>query len=132
MVDAQRVHHRWCYRVCIRRNNFLKFLTANQSGPGVSVIKLDQIPKTRKTKLPGCNETETYIALEKDLLKNGMNDPIQIKKSDGTPFKVFTPFWRSAEKYYIETKKSRDNTKGDEIVPHLIILHCMKTRVIFS
>lgn len=84
MVDAQRVHHRWCYRFYTRRNHFLKFLTANTTGPGVSVIKLDQIPQTRKTKLPGCNETETYIALEKDLLQNGMNDPIQIKKSDGT------------------------------------------------
>jgi len=84
LVDAQRVHHRWCYRFYTRRNHFLKFLTANTTGPGVSVIKLDQIPQTRKTKLPGCNETETYIALEKDLLQNGMNDPIQIKKSDGT------------------------------------------------
>jgi len=25
-----------------------------------------------------------------------------VKKGDGTPFKVFTPFWRNAEKYYIE------------------------------
>ena len=72
MVDAQRVHHRRCCWFCIRCNNFLKFLTANRLGPGVSVIKLDDIPKTRKTKLPGCNETETYIALEKDLLQNGM------------------------------------------------------------
>ena len=84
MVDAQRVHHRWRSRFYSWRNHFLKFLTANTTGPGVSVIKLDDIPQTRKTKLPGCNETETYIALEKDLLKNGMNDPIQIKKSDGT------------------------------------------------
>ena len=84
MVDAQRVHHRWRSRFYSWRNPFLKFLTANTTGPGVSVIKLDDIPQTRKTKLPGCNETETYIALEKDLLKNGMNDPIQIKKSDGT------------------------------------------------
>ena len=84
MVDAQGVHHRWSSRFYIRRNHFLKFLTANTTGPGVSVIKLDDIPKTRKTKLPGCNETETYIALEKDLLQNGMNEPIQIKKSDGT------------------------------------------------
>ena len=84
MVDAQRVHHRWRSRFYYWRNHFLIFLSANTTGPGVSVIKLDDIPQTRKTKLPGCNETETYIALEKDLLKNGMNDPIQIKKSDGT------------------------------------------------
>ena len=33
---------------------------------------------------------------------NILNDINEIKKSDGTPFKVFTPFWRTAEKYYIE------------------------------
>ena len=33
---------------------------------------------------------------------NALNEVHEIKKSDGTPFKVFTPFWRTAEKYYIE------------------------------
>jgi deoxyribodipyrimidine photo-lyase len=33
---------------------------------------------------------------------NVLNEINEIKKSDGTPFKVFTPFWRTAEKYYIE------------------------------
>ena len=33
---------------------------------------------------------------------NILNDITEIKKSDGTPFKVFTPFWRTAEKYFIE------------------------------
>ena len=33
---------------------------------------------------------------------NVLNEIDEIKKSDGTPFKVFTPFWRNAEKYYIE------------------------------
>ena len=33
---------------------------------------------------------------------NTLNEIDEIKKSDGTPFKVFTPFWRTAEKYYIE------------------------------
>ena len=33
---------------------------------------------------------------------NALNEINEIKKSDGTPFKVFTPFWRTAEKYYIE------------------------------
>ena len=30
------------------------------------------------------------------------------KKSDGSPFKVFTPFWRAAEKYYIEKIPSKE------------------------
>jgi deoxyribodipyrimidine photo-lyase len=33
---------------------------------------------------------------------NVLNEIDEVKKSDGTPFKVFTPFWRNAEKYYIE------------------------------
>jgi deoxyribodipyrimidine photo-lyase len=33
---------------------------------------------------------------------NILNEINEIKKNDGTPFKVFTPFWRNAEKYYFE------------------------------
>ncbi len=33
---------------------------------------------------------------------NILNEIDEIKKSDGTPFKVFTPYWRNAEKYFIE------------------------------
>ncbi len=33
---------------------------------------------------------------------NVLNEFAEITKSDGTPFKVFTPFWKTAEKYYIE------------------------------
>ena len=33
---------------------------------------------------------------------NALNEIEEIKKNDGTPFKVFTPFWRNAEKYYID------------------------------
>ena len=33
---------------------------------------------------------------------NILNETNEIKKGDGTPFKVFTPFWRSAEKFYFE------------------------------
>ena len=37
-----------------------------------------------------------------------LNEIDEIKKSDGTPFKVFTPFWRNAEKYYIDKIPSKD------------------------
>ena len=30
---------------------------------------------------------------------NVLNEIGEVKKGDGTPFKVFTPFWRNAEKY---------------------------------
>ena len=41
---------------------------------------------------------------------NTLNEIEEIKKSDGTPFKVFTPFWRTAEKYYIEKIPSKEKT----------------------
>ena len=41
---------------------------------------------------------------------NVLNEIHEIKKSDGTPFKVFTPFWRIAEKYYIEKIPSKEKT----------------------
>ncbi len=39
---------------------------------------------------------------------NVLNEIKEIKKSDGTPFKVFTPFWRNAEKHYIEKIPSKE------------------------
>ncbi len=33
---------------------------------------------------------------------NLLNEINEVKKGDGTPFKVFTPFWRNAEKFYSE------------------------------
>ena len=39
---------------------------------------------------------------------NALNEIDVIKKSDGSPFKVFTPFWRTAEKYYIEKIPSKE------------------------
>tara|TARA_B100000963_G_C22629907_1_gene674358 strand:+ start:93 stop:1490 length:1398 start_codon:yes stop_codon:yes gene_type:complete len=33
---------------------------------------------------------------------NILNEPDEVKKADGSPFKVFTPFWRTAEKIYLE------------------------------
>ena len=39
---------------------------------------------------------------------NTLNEIDEVKKSDGTPFKVFTPFWRSAEKCYMEKIPSKE------------------------
>ncbi len=41
---------------------------------------------------------------------NSLNEIEEVKKSDGSPFKVFTPFWRNAEKYYLEKIPSKDKT----------------------
>ena len=39
---------------------------------------------------------------------NVLNEIDEVMKNDGTPFKVFTPFWRNAEKYYIEKIPSKE------------------------
>ncbi len=39
---------------------------------------------------------------------NILNEINEIKKGDGTPFKVFTPFWRTAERHYIEKIPSKE------------------------
>tara|TARA_A100001011_G_scaffold392306_1_gene479596 strand:- start:2610 stop:4007 length:1398 start_codon:yes stop_codon:yes gene_type:complete len=39
---------------------------------------------------------------------NILNEFYEIKKSDSTPFKVFTPFWRIAEKFYLDKIPSFD------------------------
>ena len=40
---------------------------------------------------------------------NALNEIEEIKKGDGTPFKVFTPFWRTAEKYYMKKYHRKKN-----------------------
>jgi len=45
---------------------------------------------------------------------NLLNEADEIKKSDNTPYKVFTPFWRIAEKFYLDkgfSKKQKMNIK---------------------
>ena len=41
---------------------------------------------------------------------NILNEIDIIKKGDGTPFKIFTPYWRAAEKHYIEKIPPKDKT----------------------
>jgi deoxyribodipyrimidine photo-lyase len=77
-----------------------------------------------------------YLKFDKYLLKileeknipfkickgNALNEVDEIKKSDGTPFKVFTPFWRQAEKYYIEKIPTKEK----------IIKKCLKKKFFFK
>ncbi len=41
---------------------------------------------------------------------NILNEFQEITKSDGTPFKVFTPFWRNAEQVYLNQPPSKNYT----------------------
>ena len=53
---------------------------------------------------------------------NVLNEIDEVKKNDGTPFKVFTPFWRNAEKYYIEKIPPKET----------IIKKCLKNKDYFQ
>ena len=77
-----------------------------------------------------------YLKFDEYLLKNLKNNDIsfkickgntlneieEVKKNDGTPFKVFTPFWRNAEKYYIEKIPPKEKT----------IKKCLKKKLFFK
>ena len=58
----------------------------------------------------------------KILKGNILNEPDEVKKADGTPFKVFTPYWRTAEKLYIEKIPSKEK----------IISKCKKKGFLFQ
>ena len=59
---------------------------------------------------PDYLKLDKYLSknLEKKKIKfkifkgNSLNEIDEVKKTDGTPFRVFTPFWRHAEKFYFE------------------------------
>jgi len=54
-------------------------------------------------------DKEIIAELEKNKINykffkgNVLNEYNEITKNDGTPFKVYSPFWRNAENYYIES-----------------------------
>ena len=54
-------------------------------------------------------DKEIITELEKNKINykffkgNVLNEYNEITKNDGTPFKVYSPFWRNAENYYIES-----------------------------
>ena len=41
---------------------------------------------------------------------NVLNEYSEITKNDGTPFKVYSPFWRHAENYYIESVQLKNKS----------------------
>lgn len=63
-----------------------------------------------KTYEPNYLEFDNFLSKNFDIKKikfkifkgNILNEFEDVKKNDGSPFKVFTPFWRNAEKIYLE------------------------------
>ena len=48
---------------------------------------------------------------------NIVNELNEVKKGDGTPFRVFTPYWRNAEKFYLDKiHQKRKISKCSKIV----------------
>ena len=45
----------------------------------------------------------------KILKGNILNEINDVKKGDDTPFKVFTPYWRTAEKIYLDKIPAKKN-----------------------
>ncbi len=41
-------------------------------------------------------------SIEFKIFKGNILNELDVKKNDGSPFKVFTPFWKNAEKFYSE------------------------------
>jgi deoxyribodipyrimidine photo-lyase len=49
---------------------------------------------------------------------NLLNEAHEIKKNDNTPYKVFTPFWKTAEKFYLDkgfSKKQKIKIRGKKV-----------------
>ena len=69
-----------------------------------------------KTYEPNYLKFDSFLSKNFDIKKikfkifkgNILNEFEYVKKNDGTPFKVFTPFWRNAEKIYIEKIPPKD------------------------
>ena len=58
---------------------------------------------------------------------NILNEFNEVLKGDGTPFKVFTPFWRNAEKVYLE--KIPSNREKRYLKNVKIELHFLKIQL---
>ena len=57
---------------------------------------------------------------------NILNEFQEITKNDGTPFKVFTPFWRNAEQVYLNQPKSKNYIVKKKIKKITIFKKCIE------
>ncbi len=61
-------------------------------------------------------DKDIIVQLEKNEISykffkgNILNEFSEITKNDGTPFKVYSPFWRNAENYYIESVPQKNKS----------------------
>ncbi len=59
---------------------------------------------------------------------NILNEFQEITKNDGTPFKVFTPFWRNAEQVYLNQPPSKNYIVKKKIKKITIFKKCIEPR----
>ncbi len=57
---------------------------------------------------------------------NILNEFQEITKNDGTPFKVFTPFWRNAEQVYLNQPQSKNYIVKKKIKKITIFKRCIE------
>ena len=57
---------------------------------------------------------------------NILNEFQEITKNDGTPFKVFTPFWRNAEQVYLNQPPSKNYIVKKKIKKIIIFKKCIE------
>ena len=56
---------------------------------------------------------------------NILNEFQEITKNDGTPFKVFTPFWRNAEQVYLSLPPTKDYIVKKKTKEKLFFKNCI-------
>ncbi len=59
---------------------------------------------------------------------NILNEFQEVKKNDGTPFKVFTPFWRNAEQVYLNQPPSKNYTVKKKIKKISYFKKCIEAK----
>ena len=87
----------------IIKDDEINFFSKLKSNNKISIYwnKVYEPAELNKDKEIGKNLTDKKIDF-KFFKGNVLNEYDKITKNDGTPFKVYSPFWRNAEQFYLE------------------------------
>ena len=123
--DKQEAQRWWIYKSLEEFKNKLDNLNINLEVIAIDSYKLffDKLFVNKNFSIYWNKTYEPeYLKLDEFLLKNfkinkikigifkgnTLNEFNEVNKNDGSPFKVFTPFWRNAEKFYLEKIPRRE------------------------
>ena len=107
----------------IIKDDEINFFSKLKSNNKISVYwnKVYEPTELDKDKKIGKDLTDKKIDF-KFFKGNVLNEYNKITKNDGTPFKVYSPFWRNAEQYYLERLPDKINK----------VKKCKKIEVLFK